>query len=91
MNYKHNDGGRQAAGFKGTAARGNSMNWQRDTQTNEHYLPVYGGLSWKVYKTVAKDYALTLHHEDIGHGEDVEFFETLAQAKREAERRRKTA
>jgi len=48
-------------------------------------------LSWKVYKTFAKDYALTLHHEDIGHGEDVEFFETLAQAKREAERRRKTA
>jgi len=67
------------------------MNWQRDTQTNEHYLPVNGGLSWKVYKTVAKDYALTLHHDDIGHGDEVDFFDTLAQAKREAEKRKAIA
>jgi hypothetical protein len=65
--------------------------WQRDTQTNEHYLPIKGGLSWKVYKTVAKDYALTLHHDDIGHGDEVDFFDTLAQAKREAEKRKATA
>tara|TARA_R110000868_G_scaffold33204_9_gene120794 strand:- start:1500 stop:1703 length:204 start_codon:yes stop_codon:yes gene_type:complete len=67
------------------------MNWQRDTQTNEHYLPIKGSLSWKVYKTVAKDYALTLHSDDLGYGGEVDFFNTLAQAKREAERRRVAA
>jgi len=63
------------------------MNWQRDTLTNEHFLPIKGSLCWKVYKTVAKDYALTLHDDDVGFGDEVDFFDTLAKAKREAEKR----
>lgn len=65
--------------------------WERDTLTNEHYLPVSDDLSWKVYKTAAGDYALTLHSEETRTSDEVEFFDTLAQAKREAEKRKATA
>ena len=58
--------------------------WVRDRLTNEHFLVVDDDLSWKVYKTAAGDYALTLHSDEDGCGGEVEFFDTLDQAKREA-------
>ena len=58
--------------------------WQHDRETGEHFLPINNDHSWKVYKTSAGDYALTLHSDTDGHGGEVEFFETLAQAKRAA-------
>lgn len=61
--------------------------WQFDPDTKEHFLPVDENMSWKVYRTEAKDYALTLHNEDDGFGDDVEFFGTLKAAKAEAENR----
>lgn len=67
------------------------MKWYRDTLTNEHYLHVVDNLFWKVYKTVTGDYVLTLHDDDAGHGDDCDYFDTLAQAKREAEKRKDRA
>jgi hypothetical protein len=61
--------------------------WQRDRETGEHFLPVDDDRSWKVYKTAVGDFALTLHSDADGHGGEVEFFDTLADAKHEAERR----
>lgn len=61
--------------------------WSRDAETGEHFLPINGDESWKVYKTAAGDYALTLHSDEAGAGGEVHFFDTLKQAKREAELR----
>jgi len=61
--------------------------WFRDTETNQHFLSVDGDASWLVYKTPAGDYALTLHSDAEGHGDDVDYFDKLRQAKREAEKR----
>lgn len=61
--------------------------WQHDKDTGEHFLPVDEENSWKAYKTAAGDYALTLHDEQAGCGDEVEYFDTLQQAKCEAERR----
>lgn len=61
--------------------------WAYDPQTREHFLPINDVQSWKVYKTAAGDYALTLHNDDDGHGEDVEYFDTLITAKRTASSR----
>ena len=55
--------------------------WFRDTETNEHFLPINNIESWKVYKTAAGDYALTLHNDARGFGGEVEYHETLVQAK----------
>jgi hypothetical protein len=61
--------------------------WQHDRETGEHFLPIDGVLSWKTYKTAAGDYALTLHDDSAGFGGDVDYFDSLKQAKREAEKR----
>lgn len=61
--------------------------WQHDRETGEHFLPVDEESSWKVYKTAGGDYALTLHDEQAGCGDEVEYFDTLRKAKAEAERR----
>lgn len=56
--------------------------WQHDKDTGEHHLPLTRGLSVKVYKTPAGDYALTAHSDEDGCGGEVDYFETLRQAKR---------
>lgn len=63
------------------------VEWQYDRETGEHFLPVDDDSSWKVYRTAAGDYAMTLHSDDEGMGDEVEYFETLKKAKSEAERR----
>lgn len=59
--------------------------WMLDRETGEHFLSVNAVESWKVYKTAAGDYALTLHNDTDGHGGDVDYFETLGAAKAAAE------
>lgn len=59
--------------------------WQFERKTGEHFLPIDADLSWKVYRTAAGDYALTRHSDADGHGGEVRFFDTLRQAKLEAE------
>lgn len=61
--------------------------WTYDAQAREHFLPINDVESWKVYKTAAGDYALTLHNDDDGHGADVEYYNTLSAAKRTAQNR----
>ena len=60
--------------------------WEYDPQTKEHFLPVDDDKSWKVYRSAAGDYALTLHSDECGYGGEVEFFDHLKQAKAHAEK-----
>lgn len=64
--------------------------WYRDTETNTHYLPINMDEAWAVWLTPGGDYAMTLHDDRVGHGEDVEYFDNLRKAKREAEKRYKS-
>ena len=61
--------------------------WWRDKEINHHFLPINDVESWKVFKTAGGDYALTLHNDDVGFGGEVEYFDSLRQAKRAAERK----
>lgn len=60
--------------------------WQRDMLTNEHYLPIGGDYSMKVFRTAGGDYAITCHDDEVGHGGQIEFADDLRKAKREAEK-----
>lgn len=60
--------------------------WQYDRDTGEHFLPLNADESVKVYKSAAGDYVLTIHSDEAGHGGEVEYFDTLKQAKRQAEK-----
>lgn len=61
--------------------------WQHDRETGEHFLPIDGDRSWKTYRTAGGDYALTIHSDTDGFGGEVEYFDTLRQAKASAEKR----
>ena len=60
--------------------------WQRDKETGDHYLSLNDDESVKVYKSAAGDYVLTIHSDERGFGGEVEYFDTLKQAKRHGER-----
>lgn len=64
---------------------GISVRWIFDRETGEHFLPIDDDRSWKAYRTAAGDYALTIHSDSAGHGGEVEFFDSLRQAKQHAE------
>ena len=60
------------------------LTWQ--TGEGEHHLPIPGTeYLIAVYRTVPGDYALSCRHEDDYEGGDLDFFPTLAGAKRAAE------
>lgn len=63
------------------SAQHTPVQWVFDRETGEHFLPINGDESWKVYKTAAGDYALTLHSDAAGHGGEVEYFDSLTKAK----------
>lgn len=60
--------------------------WQHDKETGEHFLSLNDDESVKVYKSAAGDYVLTTHSDAIGHGGEVEYFDTLKQAKQHGEK-----
>lgn len=65
----------------------NPGRWVFERETGEHFFPISDGLSMKVYRTAAGDYAITCHDDGAGSGGEVDYAETLALAKANAESR----
>lgn len=83
--------GQAPAGQGAEEATHDKPTWWRDPETGEHFLPIDEDRSWKAYKTAGGDYALTIHSDSAGFGDEVAYFDTLRQAKTHAERNRDVA
>lgn len=65
----------------------NKATWQFDRETGEHFLSIDGDLSMKVGKSAGGDYFITCHSDSAGFGGEVDYEDSLAKAKKNAERR----
>lgn len=57
------------------------MEWQKDPDTKQHFLPINDKHSMICYRSSAGDYVCSCYSEDFGCGGEVEYRSSLQSAK----------